>query len=182
MANQFRDYCLTINNPNETDAEFLEYLEKLKVESHLKYAIFQKEIGEKTQTPHFQIYLEFSVSKRFDTIKQYFPRALIEKRRGKKSEAREYCMKEKKEVNSANGETEFATRISESYYEVGEFVNIGLQETVFDSMVADIEAGMDEYEFNQKYRGKSAQYQHFYSKNKDCLCNTNLKMKSEKLK
>jgi hypothetical protein len=166
MGGQLRDYCLTINNPIETDIEFKEYLEKLKIESHLKYAVFQREIGEKKQTPHFQIYLEFSQGKRFDTIKKYFPKAHIEQRRGKKAEAREYCMKDKKEIKGENGDIDFSTRIGAQFYEIGEFVDIGDNSSIFDEMIMDIESGIDEYDFNRKYRGKSAQYPNFYAKNK----------------
>ena len=64
MANQFRNYCLTYNNPKETDEEFLEYIKTLQ---HIKYAVFQREAGEKNKTPHFQINIEFNTGKNFAT-------------------------------------------------------------------------------------------------------------------
>jgi len=157
MANQFRDYCLTINNPTETDDEFVAYLEKLKTENHLKYAVFQREIGEKKKTIHFQIYLEFTLGKRFETIKQYFSKAHIEQRRGSKEQARTYCMKEKKEVKTADGEKDFSTRISPSYYEVGEFVEIGERSDISD-IIKMVQDGATDEEIKQQYPSQYFRY------------------------
>ena len=86
-----RNYILTINNPEMNEAEFYEFCTKL---DHIKYFIFQREKGTETETEHYQVYIEFCVSKRFDTIKGYFPTAHIEKRNGTKMQAKEYCSKE----------------------------------------------------------------------------------------
>lgn len=101
---QARRYFLTINNPVESDEEFKIYLENLE---HIKYFIFQREIGEETHTEHFQVFLIFTIGKRFSTIKKLFPRAHIEKAKGNNIQCRDYCSK-----------TE--TRIS-GPYEFGEF-------------------------------------------------------------
>ena len=91
MANQFRNYILTINNPVQTDEDFFCYVKALP---HLKYCTFQREIGENTCTEHLQLYIEFNVGKTFDTMKAYFPTAHIESRKGKKQQARDYCQKD----------------------------------------------------------------------------------------
>ena len=91
MANvQLRNWVLTVNNPEPTDEEFFNALKRLP---HIKYFAFQREMGEETGTPHFQLYIEFEVGKRFETMKEYFPTAHIESRNGSKKQAREYCTK-----------------------------------------------------------------------------------------
>ena len=90
MANQFRNYVLTINNPEKTDEEFNEYLKALP---HIRYFTFQREKGGETGTEHFQLYIEFDVGKTFNTMKEYFDTAHIENRRGSKRQARNYCQK-----------------------------------------------------------------------------------------
>lgn len=87
-------WILTINNPEQSIEEMKEYIENLK---GLEYAIFQLEQGE-SGTPHFQIYLEFKNQKRFETLKNQFPTAHIEKRLGTKEQARNYCMKEETRI------------------------------------------------------------------------------------
>lgn len=105
MANQFRNYILTINNPEQTDEQFNEYLKTL---DHLKYFIFQREKGEKEGTEHFQIYIEFNQGKRFDKMKNDFPKAHIENRKGSKTQARDYCSKEDTRVGQVFEFGEFA--------------------------------------------------------------------------
>ena len=105
---QLRNYLLTINNEERSDEVLFEYCKDL---NNIKYFVFQREKGHETGTEHIQMYLEFSMSKKFDTIKSYFPKAHIEARNGTKSQARDYCMKED-------------TRIS-GPYEYGNFVDNG---------------------------------------------------------
>ncbi len=81
MANQFRNYLLTVNNPVQTDEEFFDYLKTLR---HIKYFVFQREQGNETGTQHFQLYIEFEVGKTFATMKEYFPTAHIESRKAVK--------------------------------------------------------------------------------------------------
>lgn len=99
-----RRYLLTINNETQTDEELIEYVQNLE---HFKYCAFQREIGEKEGTEHIQMFIVFSVSKRFNTIKNYFPRAHIEKVKGTNIQARDYCTKSE-------------TRVS-GPYEIGQF-------------------------------------------------------------
>jgi len=111
-----RNYCLTINNPKETDEEFNEYLQKL---DHIKYFAFAREKGDGTEdnkdgTIHLQVYIEFSNAKTFKTMKKLFPTAHIEMRLGTKKSAREYVLKIGKYADKAH------TRIGE-VFEYGEF-------------------------------------------------------------
>ena len=75
MANQFRNFLLTINNPEKEDNKFAEEIKELP---HLKYYIFQREAGEEKGTPHIQLYIEFTQGKRFEQMKKYFPNNRIE--------------------------------------------------------------------------------------------------------
>lgn len=101
---QGRRWMLTINNPKETDEEFEDYVRGLE---HIKYARFQREKGEETGTIHFQLFVIFTIGKRFSTVKTYFPTAHIEQARGTNLQCREYCSKKE-------------TRVS-GPYEIGQF-------------------------------------------------------------
>ena len=103
-GSQSRRWFLTINNPTQTDDEMKEYIENLE---HFKYCAFQREKGEETGTVHFQLFIIFSIGKRFNTIKNYFPTAHIEQAKGSNVQCRDYC-------------TKSATRIS-GPYELGQF-------------------------------------------------------------
>lgn len=82
-----RCWCFTINNPEETQEQVSEKLQ------HARYAVFQKEVGEKDETTHWQGYVEFGKVKRLSACKKIFPRAHWEQRRGSRDQARDYCMK-----------------------------------------------------------------------------------------
>lgn len=148
-----RNYCLTINNPEETDEDFLEYVKKIE---HLKYFVFQREVGEKNNTPHFQAYIEFTNNKTFQTMKTLFPRAHIEARIGTKKQARDYCMKEKKEVKTDDGIADFETRIS-GPYEYGDFVDDG-ERSDLDGIMEMIEEGKTENEIRLAYPSQFFRY------------------------
>lgn len=127
MANQFRNYILTINNPKETDEEFFEHLKTL---AHIKYFTFQREQGLENGTQHFQAYLEFEVGKNFNTIKEYFPTAHIEARKGTKKQARDYCQKDETRMDG------------HEVYEYGDFVESGERSDLNDiiQMIEDGES------------------------------------------
>lgn len=93
---QARRWFFTINNEERTDEEFASYVQSLE---HFKYVCFQRERGEKEQTEHIQMFLIFSVAKRFSTIKKYFPRAHIEEVKGTNVQARDYCSKSETRVS-----------------------------------------------------------------------------------
>jgi len=142
MANQFRNYLLTVNNPKETDEEFYEYLKTLQ---HIKYFTFQREIGENTCTEHFQLYIEFEVGKRFETMKSYFPTAHIESRKGSKKQARDYCQKDKTRMDNHN------------VYEYGEFVESGERSDLND-ITQMIENGATDREIQLAYPSQYFRY------------------------
>ena len=102
---QSRRYSLTINNPSETDEEFKTYLENLE---HIKYFMFQRENGEETHTEHFQVFLIFTIGKRFSTIKKLFPKAHIEKAKGSNIQCRDYCSKSDTRISGPYEFREFA--------------------------------------------------------------------------
>lgn len=62
---QARDWCFTINNPVQTEQEFMEYLQTVK---DLRYVVFQRERAPETGTEHYQGYFEFTQPKWFTTI------------------------------------------------------------------------------------------------------------------
>ena len=62
---QARDWCFTINNPVQSEQEFLEYLNTV---TDLRYAVFQRERAPETGTEHYQGYFEFTQPKWFTTI------------------------------------------------------------------------------------------------------------------
>ena len=85
-------YLLTINNYEKTDDELMNYIKNLT--KSLKYAVFQREVGEKKATEHIQLYIEFTRGTEFSYIKKWFSTAHIERRKGSREQARDYCMKE----------------------------------------------------------------------------------------
>jgi len=141
MANQFRNYILTINNPSQTDEEFAEYLKSLK---HIKYYAFQREQGEKKATPHFQLYIEFNVGKTFPTMKEYFPTAHIEQRHGSKQQARDYCLKDD------------GTRIG-TPYEYGEFAE-ERERTDLTDIIEMIHSGANDNEIKEVFPSQYFRY------------------------
>ncbi|MDD4110931.1 MAG: hypothetical protein PHS54_05230 [Clostridia bacterium] len=70
-----RRWLLTINNETRSDEELKRYIENLE---HFKYCMFQREKGSETGTEHIQAFIIFSIGKRLETVKNYFPRAHLE--------------------------------------------------------------------------------------------------------
>jgi hypothetical protein len=102
----------TWNNPKMTDDEFLETLKKFELDGHLQYACFQRECGE-METPHFQFFIVWKNAKRFKWCKENLPYGCHFKPMVTNMAAcKNYCTKKD-------------TRISENFYEVGEFINKG---------------------------------------------------------
>lgn len=165
MANQFRNFILTINNPftnNEKTKDFytdenslFEYCKSLR---DIKYFIFQLERGEETETDHIQMYLEFSFGKLFSTIKNYFPTAHIESRKGTKKQAREYCSKEE-------------TRVGDKVYEFGNFAEERERSDISD-IIHMIESGATDYEIMELYPNQFMRYSNMIARVRDtCLKN-----------
>lgn len=71
---QTRDWCFTINNPVQSEQEFMSYLQSLP---KLRYVVFQREKAPETGTEHYQGYFEFTQHKWFTTIKKYLSKETI---------------------------------------------------------------------------------------------------------
>lgn len=140
---QARTYCLTINNEPMTDTQFFDYCKGLE---HIKYFIFSRERGEITGTYHIQMYIEFTISKRMSTVKQYFPRAHIEKRKGSKVQARDYCTKSETHISGP--------------FEFGEFAEERSRTDIKD-ILEMVKNGATDYEIMQAY---PVQYMHMLNK------------------
>lgn len=120
-----RRWMLTINNPEQTDEEMQKYIKSLE---HFKYSTFQREKGHEKETEHFQIFIIFTIGKRFSTLKSYFPTAHIEQAQGTNVQCRDYCSKED-------------TRIS-GPFEIGEFAEERARNDI-KSLMELISAGAD---------------------------------------
>ncbi len=85
-----RHVCFTYNNPTSTPSEFKTLLEAVP---KIRYSIFQLESGE-NGTPHYQGYVEYDSSQRYSYFHTKVVKCHVEKRRGTRAQAREYCRKE----------------------------------------------------------------------------------------
>ena len=134
LNSQSRRWMLTINNPVQSDEEIKDYVENLE---HFKYCMFQREKGNETGTIHIQMFIIFSIGKRFSTIKNYFPTAHIEQAKGNNAQCRDYCSKTD-------------TRISDNYYELGKFAEERARTDITNFMQL-VEAGASDYELKKLY-------------------------------
>ena len=89
--NATKYYCFTINNPCDNDDEQLGHLH-----TAVDYIVYGRETG-KDGTYHYQGYVELSEPQRFSWLKKRLTRAHIERRKGSRTQARDYCFKEDKE-------------------------------------------------------------------------------------
>lgn len=89
---QARNWCFTLNNP--TTSEEQELVAMFEAHEQGRYLVYQLELGE-SGTPHLQGYIEFTRPWRFNRVKNLISdRCHLEPRRGTRTEARDYCMKE----------------------------------------------------------------------------------------
>lgn len=123
---QGHDWVFCINNPKRTEDEFFEYLKTLV---NVKYFCFGREKGDGSDdnpngTEHHQGYIEFSMPKKFSTVKGYFSEAAIgvngniQHRKAKRNQARDYVFKIGFHADKSH------TRLSR-VYEYGEFIDDG---------------------------------------------------------
>jgi len=91
---QARNWCFTLNNPNEADFFLLRRLfDHEDPKSRPRYGVFQQEIG-KEGTPHIQGYLSFPSLKRLNQLKKLVSdRAHFEVAKGTPQQNRDYCSK-----------------------------------------------------------------------------------------
>lgn len=82
-----RSFCVTWNNPPIGDPE------ELPLVPDERYVVWQGEQGD-AGNDHLQIYIELTRTVRFTHITKVWPGCHVEKRRGTREQARDYCRKE----------------------------------------------------------------------------------------
>lgn len=88
---RYRDYVFTVNNFSEEDEQQCWALPwECK---DCRYIVVGKEVGE-SGTPHLQGYISFKQPKSLKQLKDFFPTAHFEPRKGTPSQAAEYCKKD----------------------------------------------------------------------------------------
>lgn len=83
-----KGWCFTINNPTAADDVEIALL-RLSTD----YGVFGRETGAEG-TPHYQGFVRFGASTRFDRVKRLLSRAHIEAQRGSVHQASDYCKKD----------------------------------------------------------------------------------------
>lgn len=90
---QVRNWCFTINNPEQTDDEFHATLEQLQRSGVAKYAVWQRERGEEG-TVHIQGFVSFSRSRDLGFCSRHIDRrAHFEPAKGTPAQNKAYCNK-----------------------------------------------------------------------------------------
>ena len=114
-----RSYVWTINNPKLTPTELIGRLES---DPKHRFSAFQLEIGE-SGTPHYQGYTEYTASVRWTHLKSIDPAIHLEKRKGTRVQAREYCQKEDTRASALSdaGLESVAPDDTPGPHEVGDF-------------------------------------------------------------
>lgn len=141
-------WCGTWNNPTMSDDEFHAFLIKLENEGVLKYAIFQRERGEKTGTIHFQFFVDFKSPVRFTKVKSTLPygshfKPMI----STKTRCSNYCSKDD-------------TRVS-GPYEVGELIE-ERQRTDLDRAIKLIDDGFSLSDVEEMFPKQSFMYSRLF--------------------
>lgn len=104
-----RNWMFTYNNPGERELDY-DFAEE---GSHVRYAIWQREIAPSTGTPHFQGYVEFDDNVRITHCRKILPGAHWEHRRGSRKQAIAYCSKDDTRAEGEGaGPFEYGTRES----------------------------------------------------------------------
>ncbi len=80
-----RHWCFT---------SFLEVLPTVFDKDIVRYCCYQSEVCAETKRPHFQGYIEFFDNKRVGQVKAVLGECHLEFRRGSRTQARQYCLKE----------------------------------------------------------------------------------------
>jgi len=96
-SSRARHWCFTLNNPTQEEKQRLSEISTTS--PGFQYMVYQLELGE-NETEHLQGYIEFRNVVRFNRVKSLIsPRIHLEKRRGTREQARDYCMKEETRVD-----------------------------------------------------------------------------------
>ena len=127
---QSRDWMLTIRAMDHTEDEVKALFEKIGVG-----AVFQREIGGKTEYEHFQCFLQVKSPMRFSTLKNHltdagFKDAHIEPRRKSVEDCVAYCTK----TETRAGEPVFVGKINMKDKQGQRSDLIGLREQILDGM------------------------------------------------
>lgn len=89
MSDERRRWCLTLNN--WTHSEYSKIHDYMTTKT---FWIIGKEVGEKNNTPHLQMYLENKSAIKFTTLKNLNNRLHIEAAKGTRKQNYIYCSKE----------------------------------------------------------------------------------------
>jgi len=145
-----RGWVFTVNNPQQIETVFYEYLKGLY---NVRYFVFAKEQGDKGETPHYQGYIEFSEPKYFSKMKNDFseprvlPAAHLEPRKGAKKQAADYVRKTGEYADKKHTQTG-------EVYEYGKLPAEDGERSDLNDIMEDIEAGLTNIELVKKYGSK----------------------------
>ncbi len=141
-------WCGTWNNPSMTDEEFEKFFTDLENDDVIKYAIFQREKGEKTGTIHFQFFVDFKSPVRFTKVKSTLPYGCHFKPMiSTKARCQAYCSKAD-------------TRVS-GPYEIGEMVE-ERQRTDLDRAIKMIDEGFSLVDIDETFPKQSFMYSRLF--------------------
>ncbi len=105
MRFKYRNFCFTLNNPNDAEKIFwtdLASSEVKRTQCKVQYVVFQTEREAQT---HLQGYVELTVQMRKSVIKRTFGRRMhIEPRHGTQAQAAQYCQKQDTQIPGICGE------------------------------------------------------------------------------
>lgn len=85
------NWCITWNNP---PPDAIDTLTALFVGGTITYAIAGHEIAPTTNTPHLQMFVQFAVRKRLQSVRKYFPNVYARPMESTPEAASRYCMKD----------------------------------------------------------------------------------------
>jgi len=150
-----RHWCFTLNNP--TPEEKVKLSEISQTSRGFKYMVYQIEMGLEG-TPHIQGYIEFQNSVRFNHVKSLIsPRIHLEKRRGTREQARQYCMKEDSRIE---GPFETGTWIPD--------VGSGFRSDL-ESIRSDVKAGKSSRELWEDHFATMVRYNRAIDSYRQCI-------------
>lgn len=142
MSKQSRKWLITQNSTELVYEELFKTAKELKA---LIYMIGGNEIGE-NGTFHTHIFLVFKNPKRFDTIKNAFPKAHIDACRGTNEDNRNYILKEGKHENKAD------TKVLNSIVEWGDMpVDSQGKRNDLEVLYKAIKDGLTNFEIIEEY-------------------------------
>lgn len=150
MANQYRKYQLTFNNPLDHGFSHDEIKDIIGKFKSTTYWCMSDEVGE-SGTPHTHLYIVFENGVLWDTLQKRFNGAHIEIANGTSQENRDYVFKEGKWLADPKGET----NIRDTHEEYGDLpIERPGKRNDLDMLYDMIKNGLSNYEIleqNPKY-------------------------------